>query len=131
MCLDIRIEGAGLDERQLRGIASAASDGGLSFAAHGAGLLGHHRPRLALHACELLSDDADWNAATWSMTPEGAQSLFQALARLFGLIGSDLSLEALWDGDTSEGERRLNRAELLDVVRRGALASKTRYLVHS
>lgn len=130
MCLTIIAEIPGVDERGLKDIIRGWPDAGLAFGAEGKGLLGRHQPRLAFHACDLLSDDADWNAPTWAMTPESLVELADLWVRLFERVPGDVAAQALWDGDRAEAEQALSRAEFVDVVRQGALGTKTRYLIH-
>lgn len=130
MCLTISAEIPGVDEPGLKDIILGWPDSGLAFRAGGKGLLGRHRPRLAFHACDLLSDDADWNAPTWAMTPESIVELADLWVRLFERIPGDVAAQALWDRDRAEVEQALSRAEFVDVVRKGALGTKIRYLIH-
>jgi hypothetical protein len=129
MCLTISIEVPGLDNRDLREIARALSESDLAFTAHGRGLLRRGRERIELHGCSLLSDDADWNAPTWAMTDEAIEHLSRAFERLNRRIERDFIVDALWSGDTPINEERLSRAQLVALVRRGAVGNKTRYLV--
>lgn len=131
MCLIISAEVPGVDESGLRDITRAWPDSGLHFTVEGRGLLGRHRPRLGFHACDLLSDDADWNAATWAMTPDGVAHLTEAWLRLFERVPGDVVAQALWDGDRPETEQTLTQAEFLDLVRHGSLGTKTRYLIRA
>ncbi len=131
MCLTISAEISGVDESGLKDIIRGWPESGLAFGAQGRGLLGRHRPRLAFHACDLLSDEADWNAPTWSMTPESLVELADLWARLFERVPGDVAVQALWDGDRAEIEQALSRAEFVDLVRQGALGTKTRYLIHA
>jgi hypothetical protein len=128
--LTISAEIPGVDEPGLKDIIRGWPDDGLAFGAEGKGVLSRHRPRLAFHACDLLSDDADWNAPTWAMTPESLVELADLWVRLFERVQRDVAAQALWDGDRAEVEQALSRAEFMEVVRQGALGTKTRYLIH-
>lgn len=101
----------------------------LAFAVQGPGLLRRHQPRLALHACDLLSDEADWNAPTWATTDEGARRLRTSLERLFELIAGEMTVAALWDGDHAEADAPISRGDLLGTIAASGLGTKTRYIV--
>lgn len=131
MCLTITVEIAGLDSRQLRGLAPAVSGDELDVAVQGPGLLRRHAPRLALHGCELLADEADWDAPTWAMTDQGTRRLAAFFERLFELASRDMSVSATWEGDQPDAENAISRSELLSMVSASSLGTKTRYLVAS
>jgi hypothetical protein len=50
-------------------------------------------------ACSLLSDDADWNAETWSMRPDVLDRLGMTLQILAMQGPPGVIVEALWVGD--------------------------------
>jgi hypothetical protein len=129
VCLTISAEIRGADEQRLKDIIRGWPESGLAFGAEGKGLLGRHSARLAFHACDLLSDDADWNAPSWAMTPESIVVLADLWGRLFERVSGEVVAQALWDGDRPEVEQTLSRAAFMDVVAQGALGTKTRYLV--
>jgi hypothetical protein len=129
VCLTISAEIRGADEQRLKDIIRGWPESGLAFGAEGKGVLGRHQPRLAFHACDLLSDDADWNAPSWAMTPESIVVLADLWGRLFERVSGEVVAQALWDGDRPEVEQTLSRAAFMDVVAQGALGTKTRYLV--
>ena len=76
----------------------------------------------------LLTDDADWNAATWDMDREGLESLATTLEWLFAELPGELTFEATW-ADQAEEEKGVTRAGLLAIVRASEIATKTRYRV--
>lgn len=83
-------------------------------------------------ACSLLSDDADWNAATWAMRPEILERLARTLQILADEGPSTLFLEALWVGETPVATTRVTAAELVMLARSSRLGTRTRYeLPHS
>jgi hypothetical protein len=129
MCLTITVEIPGLTTSELGGIARRISGPDLDFSVQGTGLLGRHQPRLALHACDLLSDEADWNAPTWAMNDERADRLRKAFERLFELAAGDVTVTALWDGDRPETDELATRGELLETIAAGGLGTKTRYVI--
>ena len=131
MCLTISVELEGVDESGLRSIVEGWPEPSLVFRAEGKGFRGRHQPRLTLHACGLLSDAADWNAATWAMTPEGIKSLTDLWVHLFERVSGDVTVQALWEGDLPKVDQAVTRAEFMDLVGKGALGTKTRYLVQA
>jgi len=77
---------------------------------------------------DLLTDEADWDAETWDMDPEGLEELAVTLEWIFEQLPGDLTFQSTW-GDPIEHETRVSRSELLDVVRRGEIGTLTRYHV--
>ena len=130
MCLYVRVAAPDDSADSLREVAAAAHPDDIDgFAYEGPGFFRRHPPRVGLHACELLTDDADWNAATWSMTPAGRERLRASLAWLLPQLAGDVLVDALWDGDAPSDERRLSADELLAVIASGQVATRTRYVV--
>jgi hypothetical protein len=110
-------------------IAKAWPADRMPFGVDGKGWL---RPRpvgFALRACDLLSEEADWDADTWAMKPEAVPKLTDAFTWLLDKVDGEVTVEALWDGDAATGEKRTSRAAFLDIVRDGALGTKTRYVI--
>ena len=80
-------------------------------------------------SCSLLSDDADWNAETWSMRPDVLDRLALTL-ELLAMQGPDgLVVQALWVGDEPKNTVSVSPRELADVARLGKLGTRTRYAV--
>jgi hypothetical protein len=77
----------------------------------------------------LLTDDADWNADTWDMELRGLEELATTLEWLFDQLGGEMTFQSTWSGDPIEHHVRVSRAELLDVVRRSKIETRTRYFV--
>ena len=129
MCLTIRVSSTGLDPDRLVAIAKAWPADRMPFDVDGKGWL---RPRpvgFALHACDLLSDEADWDAETWAMRSELLPKLTDAFTWLLDEIDGVVTAEALWEGDRATSEKSTSRAAFLDIVRRGVWGSKTRYVI--
>ncbi len=131
MCLSVTVEISDLDPQQLRGLARAISGADLEFVAQGPSLLRRHTRRLALHGCDLLADEADWNASTWTMTDEGAQHLASSFDRLFELVTGEVNVAAIWDGDQADTEQAIGRNEFLRLITASGLGTKTRYVIAS
>jgi hypothetical protein len=91
--------------------------------------LAGHDARLTLHACDLLADDADWDARTWLMAPGAAQELAESIDALLVGLGVDAVVEAVWEGETPTEEQSIARTRFVDLVRRGSLGTHTRYRI--
>jgi hypothetical protein len=90
----------------------------------------HPTARLSTWAVhDLLTDSADWNADSWDMEPARLSELVRALEILFEQIPEAFQVEVMWSGDRALVERLVTRDELLDVVRRGQIGTRVRYLV--
>jgi hypothetical protein len=129
MCLIITAELQGIDPERLPALAETWPKERLPFAVRSGGWLRPRPVKLALDGCDLLADDADWNAETWAMEPDSLEQLADAFAWLFDQHTGDVVVEALWLGDRPETACVLTPAEFLDIVRRGAIGTKTRYVV--
>jgi hypothetical protein len=76
-----------------------------------------------------LTDDADWNAETWSMRPDVLDRLASTL-EILAVRGPDgLVVEALWVGDEPRNTVCVTPRELAEVARLGKLGTRTRYAV--
>ena len=76
---------------------------------------------------ELLTDAADWDAATWDMDRDGVEQLATTLEWLFAELPGELTFEATWDGPAEE--KPVARAGLLALVRASEIGTRTRYRV--
>ncbi len=131
MCLDIVAEVEALDFTGLKDLTDGWPASESHFTAQGKGLLGRHPPRLWLHGCGLLSDDADWNAPTWAMTRAGTAALIDACQLLFDRVTGDIHVQATWGGERPAVEVDVSRPAFLNLVRHGALRTKTGYRVRT
>ena len=78
--------------------------------------------------CWLLSDEADWSAATWAMRLEEREvfgDALEAIAR--ALPGAEIEL--LWVGDTAERAQEVTAAQLGTLARASAVGTKVRYRI--
>ena len=78
-------------------------------------------------ACSLLSDQADWNADTWAMRPEILEQLARTLQILVEEGPPNLSVQALWVGETPGETVRVTTATLVTLARSSGLGTRTRY----
>jgi hypothetical protein len=128
MCLTVRLQPVGLEDADVRRLATDAPTS-MGFGYEGRGILRRHPARLALHGCDLLTDEADWNAATWDMTWDAAAGLADSIDYFIRKAPQGLIAEAFWDGDRAESTVELSADAFLDLVRSGRLGTKTRYAV--
>ena len=77
----------------------------------------------------VLSDDADWDASTWAMRPEGIAKLATTLRSLCREIPEGFVFRAAWVGDPVEEEVNLSCDELIDRVERSTLSGRKLYRV--
>jgi hypothetical protein len=80
-------------------------------------------------ACSLLSDEADWNADTWSMRPDVLDRLAATLEILAMRGPQGLIVEALWVGEVPKNTVSVTPGELAEVARSSRLGTRTRYAV--
>lgn len=124
LTLTIRVEG--LTRRAARDIADESKERGGMRVTAGGGLMSS--PVLLVpSAHDLLTDDADWNAETWAMEAVGLQDLASTFAWLFGRVAGSMSVEATWAGEQTTAVRDVSRDEMLDIVRAGAIGTRTTY----
>lgn len=89
-------------------------------------------PALVMHGCDLLSQDADWDAETWDMSVEGKAALRAALAVVLEEVSGPLDITALWHEGSDPPVvpmKSVTRTELLDTVGIGAVSAQAGYRV--
>lgn len=121
MCLLVDIEAEAMDSATASSLARR----------HAILHPGERGQRLSVHGCDLLSDDADWDAATWDLTQTGREQLGEALRAVFADVPGEITVQALWDGDRPTIEQTVTRDELVAAVRGNELGTKTRYRVRA
>lgn len=129
MCVTIRLEPTPDMERRLRELSKSDRARALGWRFEGQSRLWRHGARMTLHACELLADDADWDAPTWSMSSTAAEQLAESFEALLDGLDGDVAVEALAEGDRPTDEKSIGRPQFVDLVRGGSLGTHTRYLV--
>jgi hypothetical protein len=82
-------------------------------------------------ACSLLADDANWDAALWSMRPEVLDPLARTLEAVGESAPEGFTAAALWVGDTPRQEPVVSLEQLVAIARAGQLGTRTRYRVPS
>ena len=86
----------------------------------------------SLHGCDLLSDDADWDARTWDMSAEAKAALHDALRVLFDEYSGQVTLTALWweGADASPVPMQaVTREEVLSLVDANAISTESGFEV--
>lgn len=78
---------------------------------------------------DFLTDEADWDAVTWAMAPEGLERLATTLEWLYSELPGEFAFEATRGEEPIE--KLVSRDELLRIVRAGRLGTRTRYRVRS
>lgn len=78
---------------------------------------------------DLLAETADWNAETWDMQPDKLSLLVGTFEILFREIPEPFAVEITWAGDDISEERHVSRPDMLDIVRKGAIGTHTRYCI--
>lgn len=125
MCLTISIRASGLDdhaEKELSERFPALHRDRFRVLRRGGGLL-------SIHACDFLSEPADWNAGTWTMTVDGRRSLSEMMAAVFARLPGEIEVVAAWGGDAPTREQQVSHANLLSLVESDGLGTRTRYQV--
>lgn len=129
MCLTIRLVPDSEMSGRLRELSQEDHALALGWRFAGRSMLGRHAARLSLHACDLLADDADWDATTWSMSQVAAGRLAESMEALLEGVGGPAAVEALWEGEAAASEEPIGGRQFIDLIRRGVLGTHTRYLV--
>jgi hypothetical protein len=75
-----------------------------------------------------MSEDADWNAPTWSFDPAALDGLAKAL-RVLHDEASGFSFQAIWIGDQPETRDRVPLREVIADVLNNRIRNKHVYLV--
>jgi hypothetical protein len=80
-------------------------------------------------ACSMLTDNADWNAATWEFQPMLLCDLASTFAFISERAPNGFAVEAVWIGDRVKESLEVSLDEFLEVVRRNTVATKAKYIV--
>lgn len=83
----------------------------------------------ALPVHDLLAEDADWDAETWAMEPDGLEALARTLEWLCERLTSDFEFFAAWPPECIDTTVTLSIQDLAAIVRGSRIGTKTRYLV--
>lgn len=137
MCLVISAEAPASDRQQLEAAARAATTAGLRVTLDHASRWpwALQRPARAsvsedgTCACSLLSDDADRNAESWSMRPDIREPLARTLEVLATQGPTQVTVQALWIGESAHEEVCITVKELVSLAAAGALGTRRRYRV--
>ncbi len=137
MCLMLWLEVEASQREQLEIAASRASGGVIQVAVQHAPrwLWATQQPARAFLseaggcACSLLTDDADWEAATWRMRPEILEPLADTIGALLATSLDHPSIQALWIGEATGETKHVSPNEVIALTRTSRLGTKTRYVI--
>ena len=80
-------------------------------------------------ACSLLTEDADWDANTWSIIPKNLHLLANTITEIHKKSKSDITLEALWAGDKPIKEKKISIEEIVNLITDNKLGNKIKYRI--
>ncbi len=80
-------------------------------------------------ACSMLSDDADWNEAHWSLRPDAAKELATGVGAFAEAGPESFSFQALWLGERADTEVAATVTALTTLLRGTGPGTKARYVV--
>jgi len=80
-------------------------------------------------ACDLLTDQADWDAATWDLKQEALTPLAEAVKLITSMGPKGLVVEAFWGGDNSKETVEVTPDELAEIILKNQLRTRTSYAV--
>lgn len=126
MCMIVSVTAPASDRETLQRVASRL-DGPLAPFV----VVDDGEPGISAHGCDLLTDDADWDAATWAMRAEALVELDRAWRTVFALVSGDVEVAATWSGDEIEQVESVSRSEFRHLTARSLLGTHTRYRVLS
>ena len=133
MCLELLVMLPEQSTERLRELALSCTSAGpleVTVGAHG---WFRQKPYLRVSepgegcACSMLADDARWDSETWALRSEATTKLAEAMRWVAEHAGGPWTFEARWDLPVES--RGVTRAELLDIIARGAIRIRTRYVV--
>ena len=77
----------------------------------------------------MLTDDADWNAATWDLRGDVVVAVADTLMTIPRQAGNGFAFEALWIDDRPKTDQRVSIDDLANRVRANQVGTKVRYVV--
>ncbi len=80
-------------------------------------------------ACDLLTDDADWNAETWDLIKSFLPELSLVFSNLCEQIPEGFLFDALWAGDEPNSRLVVNGTGLSDIIKDNKIKIKITYQV--
>jgi hypothetical protein len=79
-------------------------------------------------ACGFLTDDADWNAATWAMEPNIRPKLAATIRAIGKAVSCSMTFEAIWGGKVTQ-TLEVELEQLAQLAENSRLGTTTRYNV--
>lgn len=80
-------------------------------------------------AHDALTDEADWNARTWSMDPSKTPRLASFIRATYELSSFGITLEVLWAGERSKYEKTVEIDAIVARVLSSTLEATTKYFI--
>jgi len=137
MCLTLSVELA-MKKGEAERIVSLYSSVTLDFHFDGTtSFFGHGNPRLSISekgegcACSILADGADWHAQIWELRLDLLPDLALALLFISELASDGYIFEAVWAGDRPKKNVEATLNEMLEIVQRNSIGTRTRYTVRA
>jgi hypothetical protein len=82
-------------------------------------------------ACDLLTDNADWDAETWDIIPSYLPHISSVISNLYQHLSEGFLFEALWAGDSPTVRKEVSIAEMVQIIQNNKIETKTTYQVTS
>jgi hypothetical protein len=82
-------------------------------------------------ACDLLTDNADWNNKTWDLIPTYLPHISSIITNLYQHIPEGFLFEALWVGDKPRVKKEVSIVELAQLIKNNKIETRTTYQVTS
>lgn len=79
--------------------------------------------------CSLLTEEADWNAATWEMELDKIAGLPELLRKIYKQSTQRITFQALWGGDFPSEEISTSLDELEIIILEGRISTTARYII--
>lgn len=136
MCLSIIVEPKGLSREEAESIIQSLNDSAALTVDLGPCKRWFRKipPTLFISedgccACDMLTDEADWNAPTWELREEILQPLADTLNSLCLRLPCEFSVLALWAGDKPEEDVEISIRDLCGLIKKNMVGTKTRYTI--
>ena len=81
------------------------------------------------YACNLLTDDADWDAETWDIIPSTLPHISGVVTNIYKYLPEGFLFEALWSGDKPRVKKTVTISELERLIQSDKIETKTTYQV--
>ena len=82
-------------------------------------------------ACNMLTDDADWDNKYWDINQEDLVALAFTVNKVSGLCPEGFEFAALWAGDKIEKTKLINIQDFIEIIKSNKIENKTQYKITS